>query len=81
MADGKRVDRAYKALPDLHRGILYGDKNMWDFAAEGNAFLSEEREVQMAALEKYNRERRENGSSELQIRPWDFKYLLDEFSH
>lgn len=76
-----RVNRAYKSLPNLHREILSGNKNMWDFVMEGNTFLSESREVQVAALEKYNRERRENGSSELQLNPWDFKYLLDEFSH
>lgn len=54
---------------------------MWDFVLEGNAFLSAEREVQVAALEKYNRERRESDSGELELNPWDFRYLLEDFSH
>lgn len=81
MADQKRVNKAYQALPELHRGILQGNKTMWDFVLEGNAFLSEEREVQVAALEKYNSERRESSSSELELNPWDFRYLLEDFSH
>nr|MBA2443194.1 hypothetical protein [Rubrobacter sp.] len=54
MADQGNVDRAHRALGELHRGILHGDKKMWDFVVTGNAFLTSEREVQVAALEKYN---------------------------
>lgn len=81
MADRERVDQAYRALPELHRGIVQGDRTMWDFVLEGNAFLSEQREVQVAALEKYNRERRESGAGELELNPWDFRYLLEDLSH
>ncbi len=81
MADQERVNRAYRALPELHRGIMQGNKSMWDFVLEGNAFLSEGREVQVAALEKYNRERRESGRGEPELNPWHFKYLLEDLSH
>ncbi len=76
MADQGNVDRAHRALGELHRGILHGDKKMWDFVVTGNAFLASEREVQVAALEKYNSDMRAKGSAELQVSPADFVNLF-----
>lgn len=63
-------------MGELHRGILHGDKKMWDFVVTGNAFLTSEREVQVAALEKYNCGMRDKGSPELQVSPADFVHLF-----
>lgn len=76
MADQDKVDQASRALGELHREIIHGDKNMWDFVVSGNAFLASEREVQVAALEKYNRGMVAKGSPELQVSPADFIHLF-----
>lgn len=58
MLDQGRVNQAVEGLREMHRGVLYEDKRMWYFVSTGNDFLLSEREVQVAALDKYNRELR-----------------------
>lgn len=76
MADQRRVRQASSALGELHREMLHGRSTIWDFAAAGNAFRAAEREVQVAALEAYNRELRDSDSPELQISAADFANLF-----
>lgn len=76
MFDQGRVNQAVEGLREMHRGVLYEDKRMWYFVSTGNDFLLSEREVQVAALDKYNRELRNQGSPELQISPADFASFL-----
>lgn len=76
MLDQGRVNRAVEGLRELHRGVLYEDRKMWYFVSTGNEFLLPEREVQVAALDKYDRELRNQGSPELQISPADFAGFL-----
>lgn len=60
----------------MHREMIYGEKKMWHFVATGNDFLLSQREIQVAALDRYNRELRNGGSPELQLSPADFAKLL-----
>lgn len=76
MVDQGRVNQASEALREMHRDMIYGDKKMWHFVSTGNEFLLAEREVQVAALDKYNRELRNDGSPELQLSPADFAKFL-----
>ncbi len=76
MFDQGRVNQASEGLREMHQEIIYGDKKLWHFVSTGNDFLLADREVQVAALEKYNRELRSDGSPELQISPADFAKFL-----
>lgn len=76
MPDQERLDQAVEGLREMHRGVIHEDKRMWHFVCTGNEFLLAEREVQVAALDKYNRELRSQGSPELQISPADFASFL-----
>lgn len=76
MFDQGRVNQASEGLREMHREIIQGDKQLWHFVSTGNDFLLADREVQVAALEKYNRELRNDGTSELQLSPADFARFL-----
>lgn len=76
MFDQGRVNQASEGLREMHREIIHGDKKLWHFVSTGNDFLLADREVQVAALEKYNRELRNDGTPELQLSPADFAKFL-----
>ncbi|CAN5233603.1 hypothetical protein BH24ACT16_BH24ACT16_08620 [soil metagenome] len=76
MFDQGRVNQASEGLREMHQEIIHGDKKLWHFVSTGNDFLLADREVQVAALEKYNRELRNDGSPELQLSPADFAKFL-----
>ena len=76
MLDQGQLNQADEGLRKLHREMMYGDKKMWHFVSTGNDFLIAGREVQVAALDKYNRELRNDGSPDLQISPADFANFL-----
>lgn len=76
MLDQGRINQASESLLEMHRGMVYEDKKLWHFVSTGNDFLLADREVQVAALEKYNRELRNGGSPEMQLSPVDFAKFL-----